>query len=89
MTVFLIFYLIVYLNLILYEEEKLEQIFGEEFRKYKREVPRLIPNFKKVNFRGGYDFSLAMREHKEWQTWLGILVVFVVILIKVKWELYL
>lgn len=82
--VFVVFFLIVYTNLILYEEEKLKEIFGGEFEDYMRSVPRFFPDLRKINFRGRYDFSLAMREHKEWQTWVGIFVIFVILFIKAK-----
>ncbi len=83
-VIFVVFFLVVYTNLILYEEEKLKSIFGEEFEDYRRSVPRLFPDPRKINLKGEYDFSLAMKDHKEWQTWLGILVIFVVLFIKAK-----
>ncbi len=83
-VIFIIFFLVVYTNLILYEEEKLEKIFGNEFNEYKKSVPRLFPDLRKINFKGDYNFSLAIKEHREWQTWLGIFLIFVVLFIKTK-----
>ncbi len=80
--IFVVFFLVTYTNLILYEEEKLEKIFGEEFIQYRESVPRLFPDPRKFRRGGDYDFSLAMKKHREWQTWLGIFSIFVILFIK-------
>jgi protein-S-isoprenylcysteine O-methyltransferase Ste14 len=41
----IIFFIINNLFFFFYEEPNLEQKFGEEYRKYKKEVPRWIPKF--------------------------------------------
>ncbi|MFH1288817.1 MAG: isoprenylcysteine carboxylmethyltransferase family protein [bacterium] len=74
----------IYYPVILDEERILEEKFGEEFREYKRHVPRIIPlnppksPFDKGGTEGGFAKGLTFSwenviRNKEYNAWLGFL----------------
>lgn len=63
----------IYYPVILDEERILEEKFGEEFREYKRCVPRIIPNFNLRKYSGqemAFSWENIMR-NREYNVWLG------------------
>jgi protein-S-isoprenylcysteine O-methyltransferase Ste14 len=60
-------YAIQYYFIVKLEEEKLENIFGDEYRSYKAAVPRFIPNFR-VNQNGSavpFNGAVAIKNEKK------------------------
>lgn len=71
---------IIYPQVIDREEEHLERLFGDEFRAYKRLVPRFFPRFRSAKVSFSLPQYLANREYN---TVLGLLAAFVVFAFKV------
>ena len=62
--VYIPIFFLYYGAIVLAEEDFLEREFGEDFIKYKREVPRFIPRFPLKWRRGDADFGEALRSEK-------------------------
>ncbi|MFC1594507.1 methyltransferase family protein [Candidatus Omnitrophota bacterium] len=58
-------YYIIYKNQIMLEERDLEEIYGATYRKYKKHVPRIIPNFKRYQFAESIAFELKKIKHNK------------------------
>lgn len=78
---FIIFFPLIYLPTIKNEEIFLENKFGEEFRKYKKEVPSFFPVFRKINIFKGFSLK-KFKENKEIINILTILILIGILLIK-------
>lgn len=76
---------VVYPNVIRNEEGHLENLFPEDFRRYKSSVPRFIPRF------GQFERSFSMKQYlanREYNTALGFAGVLAVFILKLlKWRL--
>ncbi len=61
-----LFFGIQYYLIVKLEEEKLGEIFGEEYHEYKRQVPRFIPRFRRAPIArsAAGNFSEAIRSEK-------------------------
>ncbi len=57
--------LIFYPVTIRYEENKMESLFGEEFHKYRREVPVLVPRLTPYTTLKGWSFKQYFLENKD------------------------
>ncbi|MFN3995811.1 MAG: methyltransferase family protein [bacterium] len=64
------------------EEEFLTQKFGEEYIEYKNSVPRWLINFKKIPTKGRFRILPVLRT--EYWTWLIIISIYSILLIKGK-----
>ncbi len=66
LVAYLILFWMEYIPIIHAEEEYLSSKFGEEFERYKREVPRVFPNFWRFRPPEGYtpDIRMAIRSEK-------------------------
>jgi protein-S-isoprenylcysteine O-methyltransferase Ste14 len=70
---FLVGFIPVYRSLVMKEEKRLLEIYGEAFEAYCREVPRFVP--KAIPWplpKAPYDLDRMLRVHREWQAWLGV-----------------
>jgi len=77
---FPLLFLSVYIPKMHQEEEDLEDIFGNDFKNYQRNIRLFVPcikNFEKT----GFSFKQAIK-NKEYNTTLGVLAVFILIKIK-------
>lgn len=83
LLLFLFAFAFIYRSTIRQEEERLSAKFGERFSEYVKAVPRFFPRWRWPSAGGGFDWSLVMK-HREHRTWLGILVVLVLMMIKVS-----
>ncbi len=82
--IFLPLFYIIYNAKIKNEEVKLRDIFKEKFDEYVKHVPPLLPRLTpwkkdKINFE-----LRLVRVHKEYQAWLGIYAVTMIMFLKVK-----
>ncbi|TAK05883.1 MAG: isoprenylcysteine carboxylmethyltransferase family protein [Candidatus Manganitrophaceae bacterium] len=81
---FLFAFAFIYRSTIRQEEERLLEKFGERFSEYVRTVPRFFPHWPGwPSAEGRFDWGLVMK-HREHRTWLGILVVLALMMIKVS-----
>ncbi len=53
-----LFFTLIYPFVVISEEQKLEDIFGDEYREYKTRVPRFIPNIKLYKDSDSYNINL-------------------------------
>ncbi|MCM8804060.1 MAG: isoprenylcysteine carboxylmethyltransferase family protein [Candidatus Omnitrophica bacterium] len=83
---FIIFFPLIYIPTIKNEEIFLENKFGEEFKKYKKEVPSFFPVFKKVNIFKGFSLK-KFKENQEIINIFGILTLIGILLVKSYYEL--
>ncbi len=73
MAIYLTAFPLIYGGVIRSEENDLARVFGAEFVRYVRSVPRFIPRLTRTPQGGGrFDWSLVWK-HREYQAWLGIL----------------
>jgi protein-S-isoprenylcysteine O-methyltransferase Ste14 len=83
--VFALLFLSIYLPVMRVEAETLEELFGETYREYAREVPlflpRLLPYRSEIAGSAGFESSLYMR-YREYEAALGLLVVWGILLAK-------
>jgi protein-S-isoprenylcysteine O-methyltransferase Ste14 len=71
---------LVYPQVIRREETHLEQLFGDEFRRYRRQVPCFFPRIRA----GDLSFSLAQyRNNREYNTVLGLVAAITIFAFKV------
>lgn len=76
----------IYYPVILDEERILEEKFGDEFRKYKNSVPRIMPNLSFIRFPGektAFSWENVFR-NKEYNAWLGFLLALGIIFLMQK-----
>lgn len=64
------------------EEKFLEEKFGQEYLEYKQSVPRWLINLKSIEEKGRFRFLPVFRT--EYWTWMIIIALYVIILIKGK-----
>ena len=70
--VFVLLAVPLYLTIMRREEKTLEEKFGEDFLKYRREVPLFFPRIGRVSADVvPFDWELV-RKHREWRVWAGI-----------------
>lgn len=83
LLLFLAAFSFIYRSTIRQEEERLSAKFGERFSEYVTTVPRFFPRWRGWRSeRGSFDWDLVMK-HREHRTWLGILVVLALMIMKV------
>ncbi|MBI3802816.1 MAG: isoprenylcysteine carboxylmethyltransferase family protein [Nitrospirae bacterium] len=83
LLLFLFGFAFIYRSTIRQEEERLAARFGERFSAYVTTVPRFFPRWRRgASEAGSFDWGLVMK-HREHRTWLGILVMLVLMIIKV------
>lgn len=80
--VYVITFPIVYISLIVTEEERLLRLFGEEYRDYRGSVPRLLPaiwRYRRTD--SEWSFRLTFIEHKEYANVIiaGVLTIFLAV----------
>jgi protein-S-isoprenylcysteine O-methyltransferase Ste14 len=79
LLVFVVFFTVVYSRTMRAEERHLEELFGEDFRRYAASVPLFIPGLRR--YRGG-DEQNALFDlrryfgHREWELALGLTLAF-------------
>ncbi|MFQ5456047.1 MAG: methyltransferase family protein [Nitrospirota bacterium] len=74
-VLFSFFFFFIYQWVIEDEENYLVKKFGDEFARYKMDVPRFFPGIKRpgrYNNKKGFDWNLV-KKHKEYNTWMGLL----------------
>lgn len=69
-----------YYPIIKWEENLLQNKFGEEYHEYKKKVPAFIPNFKKGLFQGEHDFKKAFKSERS--TLSTIFILYLIIVLK-------
>jgi protein-S-isoprenylcysteine O-methyltransferase Ste14 len=67
---FALFFFLVYLPAIELEEQHLEDLFGEDFRRYARVVPMILPRLRRATPRGAFAWDLY-RKNREYQALAG------------------
>lgn len=80
LAVFL-FFSLQYYFIIQLEEEKLTELFGEEYQEYKKQVPKIIPTLRPLVSKHPVipDFKGAVRSEKStFLSFLGVLILFAV-----------
>jgi protein-S-isoprenylcysteine O-methyltransferase Ste14 len=80
LLVFLCAFGIIYLSTIMEEEKYLQELYGQQFSEYVREVPRFIPRLAGKN-KDHMTFEWRrVRGHKEYKAWaaIGVCVIFMV-----------
>ena len=80
---FFVFFAFIYRSTIRREEAKLSAIFGPQFAQYVEAVPRFFPRWS--GWRGAeadFDWRLVLK-HREHRTWLGILLLLLLMTFKV------
>lgn len=76
-------FLPVYRALILKEEKRLLERYGEAFRDYCRRVPRFVPRVGgTMPPRAPFDLERLWRVHGEWRAWLGLYAVTLYLLLR-------
>jgi len=74
-VVVMVAYYIIYSKQIRLEEGDLEKIFGNDYRKYKKHVPRIIPNFRRYQFAEPAKFRYGkLKSNKEFSNAFWVLV---------------
>ena len=67
LAIYAVTFPIVYISLILTEEERLLQLFGDDYAEYCSSVPRLVPSFWKYRrTESKWSFKLTFIDHKEY-----------------------
>ncbi|MBL8025214.1 MAG: isoprenylcysteine carboxylmethyltransferase family protein [Fibrobacteres bacterium] len=80
-------YSIQYYFIVKLEEERLEDVFGDEYRRYKAAVPRFIPTFRKYEGASDVPFSGAVAIKNEKKVFVSILIMLIVALLLNLWKL--
>ncbi len=80
-VIFLPLFAFVYRATIRDEEETLMRLFGREFDAYRLSVPRFFPRLPSGPLGGQFEWSLV-KKHREYNTWIGIGIGIVLMLIK-------
>ena len=79
-------YVCLYAPTMAHEETELERRFGDSFRRYRSNVPALVPRrtpYRPDEPRAGDGFRWALyRRHREWQSLLALAAVFAVLTAK-------
>lgn len=79
--IFILYFLIFYIPLIRIEEERMKEIFREDYIQYKKSVPVFFPRFGKIKKSG--KFSLRnFKDNKEWRAIISTLIFYLAILLK-------
>jgi protein-S-isoprenylcysteine O-methyltransferase Ste14 len=81
---FVIFYLL-YSSVIHEEEKTLQRHFGGAYAEYTKNVPAFIPSFSSQGPRTGHFTWELVRQHREYQAWLGILGGIFLLTVKMIW----
>lgn len=82
LLLFLMFFTLIYRFTILREEEKLSARFGPQFAAYAASVPRFFPRLSAWRrTETAFDWGLVLK-HREHRTWLGIVVVLVLMVVR-------
>lgn len=89
LLIFLVFFAVVYHRTMKAEERRLEELFGENFRRYAAAVPRFLPRL--WPYRCGETSATRFRlQHyfgqREWELALGVLLAFMALWGKMEWE---
>jgi protein-S-isoprenylcysteine O-methyltransferase Ste14 len=80
--VFVSGFFIFYIPKIIMEEEALKKIYGDEYERYRKDVPAFFP--KTFRFRkGGFRWE-KFKRNKEYNLWLGVSVFFLLYYLKGK-----
>lgn len=87
--IFLVFFTIVYSRTMAMEERRLEELFGESFRRYAASVPRFVPRL--VPYRSGESSATEFRlrhyfGQREWELALGVALAFAALWSKMEWQ---
>lgn len=77
---FLLGFFIFYMPKIMMEEETLRDIYGEEYERYRREVPVFFP--KGIRFKKGTFSWEKLKRNKEYNLWLGVFIFFILYYLK-------
>jgi len=73
LLLFLALFLPVYRTLVLKEEKRLLERYGDAFLEYCRQVPRFVPDWRAWPPPAtAYDPARMWRTHREWRAWLGL-----------------
>lgn len=89
LAIFLAFFAVIYSRTIVAEERRLEELFGDSFRRYAAAVPRFVPRL--LPYRCGESSATRFRlQHyfgqREWELALGVLLAFMALWGKMEWE---
>jgi protein-S-isoprenylcysteine O-methyltransferase Ste14 len=82
---FLAIFYVLYASVIHEEERILVQNFGKAYAEYSKNVPTFIPRFGKRGPQTGRFTWDLVRQHREHQTWLGILAGICLLTAKMIW----
>ncbi len=81
--VFLIYFSIFYPILIIEETNKLRKLFPEEYKEYEKNVPCILPNFKKIKEKNLEKFKFKLyKRNKEYRAIFGGCVIWIILLLK-------
>ncbi len=84
-VLFLALFVPVYRTLVLKEEKRLLELYGDTFREYCRRVPRFVPrSLPWPPPSAPYDAQRMWRKHREWQAWLGLYAVTLFLLLRAR-----
>jgi protein-S-isoprenylcysteine O-methyltransferase Ste14 len=74
-----------YMTVMAREEGALQEAFGEDFRRYRTEVPLFFPRLTPWGDDDGrFDWELVMK-HREWRLWIGVAGATLLLLAKALW----
>ena len=80
-----VFFVPVYRALVLKEEKRLLERFGDAFREYCEQVPRFVPRRWPWPLpRARYDALRMWKVHREWRTWVGLYAVTLFLLLRAE-----
>lgn len=69
---FVVLFYVLYVSVIDEEEKTLKSRFGDSYLEYSRNVPAFVPHFGKRGPQTGHFTWALVRQHREHQTWFGI-----------------
>lgn len=88
LALFLVFFTVVYTRTMRAEERHLEELFGEEFRRYAASVPLFIPGLRRYRGGSAQETLFDPRRyfgHREWELALGLTLAFLALWGKLEW----